>query len=264
MRGCEVVIHAAAELDLRVPRERMEAVNVAGSENVARAAVDLAVKRFLSVSSMAFFGGSPDDGSAGNEESPPRRPFLTAYSATKNAAQRALERWAAQGLELNTVYPSLVYGPPGKKGGANPLLRALAKGRLRFLVGAARIARWVFIDDVVEAMVRVLERAPAGRGYLLTGEAATVRQVAEQVVQHTDVPAPRFNLPLPLARALLNTSNVLLPLIGRRSRVHREQLKNLRRHWNFDDRRAREELDWHPRSLAAGLPPTLALLLKSD
>ncbi len=262
MKGCEAVIHAAAELDLRVPRERMRAVNVVGSENVARTAVEVGARRFLSVSSMAFFGGSADDGAPGNEDSSPRQPFLTAYSATKNAAQKAIESVAAQGLDLNTVYPSLVYGPPGKKGGANPLLRALGRGRLRFLVGAERITRWVFLDDVVEAMVRILDRAPAGRGYLLTGEGATVRQVAEKVADHTGVAAPRTDLSLPVARALLNTSKVLLPLIGRRPRVHREQLENLRRHWNFDDQRAREELDWHPRSLAEGLPPTLDFLLR--
>lgn len=262
MRGCDVVIHAAAELDLRVPREQMEAANVAGSENVAQLAVELGVNRFLSVSSMAFFGGSADDGSPGNEDSPPRKPFLTAYSATKNAAQLAIEAVTDGRLALDTVYPSLVYGPPGKKGGTNPLLRALARGRVRFLVGADRITRWVFIDDVIEAMVRILDAAPAGRGYLLTGEAATVRQVADMVAEHTGVAAPRIDLPLPLARALLKTSKVVLPLFGRRSRVHREQLENLRRHWNFDDRRAREELDWLPRPLAEGLPPTLDFLLE--
>lgn len=262
MKGCDLVIHAAAELDLRVPREQMEAVNVAGSENVARLAVELGVKRLLSVSSMAFFGGSCDDGSPGNEESSPRRPFLTAYSATKNAAQLAIEAITDGRLVLDTVYPSLVYGPPGKKGGTNPLLRALARGRLRFLVGADRIVRWVFIDDVVDAMVRILDRAPAGRGYLLTGEAATVRQVANLIAEHTGVPAPRFDLPLPLARVGLRLSSILLHLVGRRSRVRVEQLGNLRRHWNFDDRHAREKLNWHPRPLAEGLPPTLDFLLE--
>jgi len=262
MKGCETVIHAAAELDLRVPGAEMEKVNVGGSDHVAGVAFELGVRRFLSVSSMAFFGGSADDGTPGTEESSPRHPFLTAYSTTKNAAQRSIETWADRGLEINTVYPSLVYGPPGKKGGANPLLRALGRGRLSFLIGADRITRWVFIDDVIEAMTRILQRAPAGRGYLLTGEAASVRQVAEKVAEHTGVPAPKINLPLPAARWLLRSWNLLLHTVGRHSRVHMAQLENLRRHWNFDDRRAREELDWHPRSLAEGLPPTLDFLLR--
>ena len=43
--------------------------------------------------------------------------------------EERVQHWAQQGLKVNTVYPSLVYGPPGKKQGANTLLRALLLGR---------------------------------------------------------------------------------------------------------------------------------------
>ena len=70
MSGADWVIHAGAELDLTRPAEEMQASNVAGSDNVASLAWKLGVGRFLSVSSAAYFGGSPEDGSPGTEESP--------------------------------------------------------------------------------------------------------------------------------------------------------------------------------------------------
>jgi hypothetical protein len=39
-----------------------------------------------------------------------------------------------------------------------------------------------------------------------------------------------------------------------------DQLNSLERHWAFTDARAQAELDWHPRGLDAGLPPTVAFL----
>ncbi|HZF12219.1 MAG TPA: NAD-dependent epimerase/dehydratase family protein, partial [Thermoanaerobaculia bacterium] len=162
MSGSDWVIHAAADVVLDGPAERMQAANVAGSENVASLAYKLGVGRFLSVSSIAFFGGSPEEGPPGTEEQTPIAPFPTLYSATKHAGERAIREWAKKGLKVNTVYPSLVYGPPGKRQGTNSILAQLYKGRFPFLVGGKHRMSMVFLDDVVDGMVRVLERAPVG------------------------------------------------------------------------------------------------------
>ena len=259
MSGADWVIHAAAELSPSAPAERIESANVAGSENVASLAYKLGVGRFLSVSSVAFFGGSPDDGSPATEEAPPQ-PFPNRYSATKHAGQQAVLRWAEEGLRVNTVYPSLVYGPPGKKDGANPLLRRLAKGWLPALVAADRLTSWVFIDDVVDGIVRVMERAEVGRDYLLAGEVATIEEVARTVTSMTGAPLPRLRLSPLQARLLLAVSAPFYRLRGRRPPSDPELLRNLERHWCFDDSRARRELDWRPRSVEEGLARTVEYL----
>src|SRR5436309_906188 len=170
MSGADWVIHAAADLDLTGPAERMRQANVEGSENVASLAYKLGVGRFLAVSSMASFGGSPADGSSATEASPPLLPFPTLYSATKHAGELAIREWGKRGLRLNTVYPSLVYGPPGKKGGSNFFLRQIVKGRLPALVGADRKASWVYLEDLVDGLLKLMAKAPPGRDYLMTGD----------------------------------------------------------------------------------------------
>src|SRR5262245_22044466 len=170
MSGADWVVHAAADLDFDGPPERMRQANVQGSENVASLAYKLGAGRLLSVSSMAYFGGSPPDGSAAAEDAPPQTPFPTLYSATKHSGELAIQEWAKRGLRVNTVFPSLVYGPPGKKEGANALLRGFLRGRYPVLVGADRRMSWIFLDDLVEGMLKVIEKAPSGRGYLMTGD----------------------------------------------------------------------------------------------
>lgn len=263
MSGADWVVHAAAELDPEAPFERIRAVNVAGSEAVASLAHKLGVGRFLSVSSMASFGGSPADGSLADESSPLQRPFPSAYSATKHEGEAVIREWAKRGLAVNTVYPSLIYGAPGKKRGSNSLLAAFARGRFPVLVGADRKTSWVHLDDVVTALVTLLAgKAPAGRAYLLAGEVVTVRELAERIAAHTGVPAPRFNLPIPLARAAVTLGTPFFRLVGRKPPLPAGQLTSLARHWAFDDRRARTELDWSPRPLSVGLGPTLDYLTR--
>lgn len=260
MAGSDWVIHAAADLDLTGAPERMRKINVEGSENVASLAYKLGVGRLLSVSSMAYFGGSPDDGSAVDETARPMTPFPTLYSETKHQGERAIQEWARKGLKVNTVYPSLVYGPPGKKEGANSILRGIMKGRFPVLVEADRKTSWIYLDDVVEGIVKVMEKAAPGRDYLLTGDVATLREVVERVCALSGAKPPWANVPVGVARVLLTAALPFYRLRGRKPPVPVEQLRSIERHWAFDDSRARAELDWYPRTLAEGLPPTVEFL----
>jgi nucleoside-diphosphate-sugar epimerase len=263
MSGADWVIHAAADLDSNGPAERMRQANVQGSENVASLAYKLGVGRFLSVSSMAYFGGSPSDGSVADESAAPQSSFPTLYSATKHSGELAIQEWAKKGLRINTVFPSLVYGPPGKKEGSNAILRGFLRGKYPVLAGGDRRMSWIFIDDLVDGMFKILEKAPPGRNYLMTGDVTTLSSLAERVCALGKVAPPRLKLPLGLARAGLVVSSPFFRLAGRRPPFSHEQLNHLERHWAFSDARARAELDWHPRSLDAGLPPTVAFLQAS-
>jgi nucleoside-diphosphate-sugar epimerase len=260
MSGADWVIHAAAEVDLGGPPERMRASNVQGSENVASLAFKLGVGRFLSVSSMAWWGGSPPDGRAVNETAPPITPFPTLYSATKHSGEQIVQEWAKKGLRVNTVFPGLVYGPPGKKEGANGILRGFLKARYPALVGAGKRSSWIYVDDLVDGMLKVMDKAPPGRGYLMAGDVTTLRSLANRICTLGGVKPPQIDLPIGMARVGLALSSPFYRMRGFRPPFSAEQLNSLERHWAFDDSRARTELDWHPRTLDEGLPPTAAYL----
>lgn len=260
MSGADWVIHAAADLDFGAPEERMRKINVEGSDNVASLAFKLGVGRFLSVSSIAFFGGSPEDGTPATETTPIRQPFPSLYSVTKHSGELAVREWGKKGLRVNTVYPSLVYGPPGKKSGSNYFLRQMIKGRIPAVVGGDRKVSWIHLDDVVEGMVAVMEKAAPGRDYLLAGDVTTVRSLIDRVSRLGGVRPPRLSLPVGVARVGLALSAPLFRLRGHKPPVPPEQLESLSRHWAFDDTRARTELGWRPRTLDEGLPGTVEYL----
>ncbi len=263
MSGADCVVHAAAELDFDAPDERMRRINVEGSENVASLAWKLGVGRLLAISSIAAFGGSPPDGSPATERSPPALPLPTSYSVTKRAADEAIAAWSERGLRVNTVFPSLVYGPPGKKQGFNALLRLVLKGRMPAVIGGDRVITMVHIDDLVEGIVRVLERAEPGAGYILSGEAVELGELVAEVARLGGVRAPRLRLSIGTAALLMLVAKPFYTLRGYRPPLSAARLASLKRHWNFDDSKARGELGWLPRGVAAGLPPTVDYLQAS-
>ncbi len=173
----------------------MAAANVEGSENVASLASKLGVGRFLSISSMAAWGGSPADGTPANEASkPPQLPLRRATRATKSGRRkRGCSSGRGRASRSTPSSPASVYGPPGKKQGANTLLRALLLGRFPALIAPEKKTSWVFLDDLVDGIVRVMDQAPPGRGYLMAGEAWTVRELAHRVAAFagTNPPKPR-------------------------------------------------------------------------
>lgn len=259
MSGADWVIHAAAEVAMEGAAETFQGANVQGSENVASLASKLGVGRFLSVSSVASFGGSPDDGSPADETMKPRS-APSIYSETKLAGQRVIEEWAKRGLRVTTVYPTLVYGPPGKKEGANSILRQILLGRMPAIVGGDRKTTWVYIDDLVDGIVRAMERGAVGAGYILAGEIVALRALFEKIRAQGGAPPPRFELPLGVARAALPLLRGLSRLRGRKAPFTSGQLESLARHWAFSDAKAQRELDWHPRGLDEGLRLTIPFL----
>ncbi len=262
MSGADWVIHAAAELDFAAGRDRIQGANVQGSENVASLAYKLGVGRVLALSSIAAFGGSPDAGSAVDESAPLYLPFPSAYSATKHAGSEAFLRWAENGLKVNLVYPGFIYGPPGRKGGLNAMLRQVIKERLPALVGGDRVGRWLHLDDLVEGLMRTVKRAGPGQHFLMTGEARSIGAVVLEAARLAGVRSPRWRLSPGAGRWLVRVMRPYYRWRGFRSPLDLEQLESLRRHWNFDDAKARSELDWSPRGLDRGLPPTVDYLCR--
>jgi dihydroflavonol-4-reductase len=259
--GADRVVHAAAELDLEAPLARMRAVNVTGTENVAAAALAAGGPRLLAISSIAAFGGSPPDGAPGDEEGPVQRPLPTRYCITKHEGERVLDDFVGRGLRLNVVYPSLIYGPPGKNRGTNAILRDVVRGRIPMMLGGDRWVSWVYLEDLVDGLVRVIDQAPPGRRYLMAGEARRLGEIVELACRLAGTRPPRLRLPIPVAKALAPGMAALYRLGRRRPPLTPQLVRSIERHWRFDDSRARRELGWRARGLETGLPPTVEFLL---
>jgi farnesol dehydrogenase len=262
--GCDAVVHAAALVRILAPAAEFDRVNVGGLENLLAAAG--AVGHLVHVSSFMALGpseGAPD-GLLDEEAEPRDRRWINDYERTKTLADRRARRAIAEGAPVSVVYPGVIYGP-GELTEGNLLVRHLldlAAGRVPALLGRPE-RRWcyVHVEDVVAGVVATLERPASpgtpGNRYVLGGENATSAELYRLIAEIGGIAVPRWRMPAPLATLLGAGMKGWARLAGGVPKRTPDLVEVYRHDWAYRSDRARRELGYAPRTLAAGLAETV-------
>jgi dihydroflavonol-4-reductase len=239
MEGCERAFHVAGVNALCVEDERpLQRVNVDGAVAAVRAAARAGVPRLVHTSSAATIGEPPS--TVGNEDTPHRGWYLSAYERTKTEGERAALATARDiGQDLVCVNPSSVQGPGRARGTARFLL-AFLDGRLKLFVDTH--ISMVDIADCVEGHLLAAERGANGQRYVLNGMTLTI---VEALALATDVAgierSPRL-VPRPLATVAATLVEHAFRLVRRHPPVCREMVRTLLHGHRYDGSRAEREL----------------------
>lgn len=259
-QGCSVVFHVAAELDGTAPREQMLRVNVAGTENVLRAAVEAGVRRVVFTSSVAVYGESAPEGA---DESTPPRPS-GAYGESKVLAEEACFQYHRRGwVEVVALRPCFIYGPRDRHFTPNAV-RVLRGGWFPMVGGGRAPLDLVHVEDVVQAHLLAARRPEApGRAYNVTdGARRTVRELVRLAAQALGVRVREIPVPgwaVGPAAGLLRVAALVAGAPGTEMLTAGNLRAMLAPH-HFSIARARAELGYEPRHRAEeSLPRLLAL-----
>ncbi|HEY75277.1 MAG TPA: NAD-dependent epimerase/dehydratase family protein [Thermoflexia bacterium] len=260
--GVEAVFHLAALRDTwGTPLDRYRQVNVVGTSNLIAAANVAGVRRFVHCSSV---GVARYPGRLDVDESDPYRPASSqaAYHQTKKEAEQIVREAAWAGLmAVVVVRPVITYGPGDYGGMVARLLTLLARRRFLWIGDGQNHVDLVYIDDLVDGIVRAWEQGQAGRVYILSGVRPwRMQEVVEAACVALGVPPPPpLHIPVGVARMVAwVTERVWGGMLGRRPPVTRDAIATLTVDRGFSHTRARDELGYRPRwSLEAGLSKTV-------
>ena len=246
MEGVDGVVHGAAIYEVGIPARRRPAMyeaNVIGTERVLEAARTAKVARVAYVSTCGVFGNT--HGRVVDETYTRSGPYTSYYEETKVRAHEIAERFARDGVPVSIAQPGGVYGP-GDTSGLGGLMREFVRGRLPLVPFADAGLNFVHVDDVARGIVLVLDRGEVGRSYVLGGENARVLDLFAALASVAGRGLPRLRLPY----ALLELGALLRP--GLREVVSSTKGVTF---W-ASDARARSELGYASRAIAAGLRDT--------
>ena len=191
--GVEGVLHLAGMMGLWRAMEEYRAVNVAGTENVCRAALAEGC-RVVHVSSWTVYGmglGEPV------REDRPLRPLREPYAMTKAEGDISVQRMIAEDqLRAVIIRPGTIFGP------GSTLNFARIADRLRagkwIIVGSGRNALpLVYVSDVVRGLLLALDQPDAlGKAYNIGNDLPlSQREFLGAVAREIGATPPRLRVP---------------------------------------------------------------------
>ena len=239
LKNQNVVIHAAARAhimkeEVTDPLAEYRRVNVDGTLNLARYAVEAGVKRFVFISSIKVNG----------EQTAPGRPFTCddtptpedPYGISKLEAEQGLQQIALEtGMEVVIIRPPLVYGP-GVKGNFASMIKLVEKG-LPLPFGAIDNRRsLVGLDNLVDLIITCIDHPNAANQVFLVsdGEDLSTSGLLRRVAKAMGKPSRL----IPVPAVLLQLGATVL---GKKA-VGQRLLGSLQ----VDISSTRERLDWTP------------------
>lgn len=243
--GCDLVIHTAAVVSLRLERpDDTWRANVVGTRSALDAAVAGGASRFLHFSSVTVFGFSFPDGVT---ERDPVRLTGVPYPDTKIASEQAVLQAHAEGrIDCTVVRPGDVYGPRSRAWAVLPV-EAIRARQFALPGGGRGVHSPVYIDDLVDGVVAAATSDQgAGQVFTLSGGVAVPNR--EFFGAYADALGTKLvTVPTPVARAAATAVWLARRWGSEDVDVNPRSLDYFLRTGTYSIAKAREVLGWSPR-----------------
>ena len=196
------VIHMAGIVSVASnPGMQLYRVNVNGTNNILTHCERCHVGKLIYVSSVHAIP-EKQKGTMITEEAPFSPNCVEGdYAKSKAMATSLVLHAAENGLDASVVFPSGIIGPGDSGNGSiTHMLSSFIAGRLPVAVKGG----YDFVDvrDVASGIVDCAHYGLSGKGYILSGHYASVREILEAAKRATGVKRKVLYLPMHLAKAI--------------------------------------------------------------
>ena len=251
-RGCDYVVHAAGYFRFWGEQAQFDATNVAGTENVLRAARD--AKRIIHISTVALIG--TPDGIV--DEQHPVNPSDNYQRSKYKAEQTALRLHAEQGAPVVVLRPGAFYGPLGTYAFNRLFFKDPMRGIIMQINGGSYVTFPVYVADVAQAILRAFEFGRTGETYNVSGESLTHKAAFDIICREANLWYPRLNIPGWLGVSFARVLTVLADAV-RHEPFYPVTLRSyVYNYWRVSSDKAKRELGFVPTPFAEGARRTIA------
>jgi dihydroflavonol-4-reductase len=201
LRGCDALVHVAADYRLWVPDPKeMYAANVDGTRELLRIAREEGVAKVVYTSSVATMGFKAD-GAIVDEGTPVAlADMIGVYKRSKFLAEQEAIAAARSGQHVMVLNPTTPIGAGDAK--PTPTGRIVVDFLNRkFPAYVDTGLNLVDVSEVARMHVVALHRGTPGERYILGGENLTLKQILDRMSAITGLPSPTMKVPHAVAMA---------------------------------------------------------------
>lgn len=243
MSGQTYVFHLAGLVAYsKTEKEKLNNINVVGTENILKQASLSGVKRVLVSSSVVAVGASFKPEILNEESQYNLDSYHLSYHESKRAMESIIRDYVRAGkIDCVIVNPSTVYGAGDAAKSTRSTQVNVAKGKSLFYPpGGVSVTS---VEDVVDGMINAIKKGRSGERYILAGENVLLKDVFRMIAEEAGVKTPAIPLPSFLFKglALLDDS---LSLVGLHGPLPSERaIVATMYHW-YDSSKAKRELGY--------------------
>ncbi len=254
-RDIDTVFHVAAWLGTPNTMAAARAINVTATRQLAEAARESAVRRFIHTSSIAVYGPIL---SGEIDETQPHWPVY-AYGETKSLGEQAALAARTNRFGVTVIRPAMVYGARGSAWTTLPV--KLAQRGLPSLVGGGYgFSHPVYVENLVDAYLLAAQRDEAlGEAFTISDGDVPWREFFGRYARMAGKRARSIPVALPWLGGLAAEASA--KITRRPPAISRVQLGFITGQARLSTAKAQRLLGWSPRcSLDEGLRRTEAWL----
>ncbi len=243
----DAVIHAAAHFRLAGPRAPYFRTNVAGTAALLKMAREAGASTFIYVSAGAVVMDGRGSPLKNVDETAPTFPdSFSAYIASKSQGEAAVLAANAPGFRTVALRPPGIWGPGDQFSTALPNM--VRKGQFAFIGRGDYGYVTCHVDNVVEALIKALDKGVGGRAYFINDpDPTTFRGFVSGVARTFDLSVDRApSIPYRLAWVIGSAMEAIAGLLSPRSDppMSRSMVRLIGREFVTSDAAARRDLGY--------------------
>ena len=239
----DCVFHVAASTNVWSKNNGPQtAINVTGTKNVLKAAIQAGVGRLIHTSSFVVYGFQPQ---RFNEDAPRLgNANWINYVRTKIAAEQLVQEAVLNGsLDAVIVNPAHILGPFGRHSWSR-MITMVNQGSLPGVPPGG--GSFADVRQIAKAQIEAFHRGRRGNNYLLGGNSAEYLDIITMLGELLNRPVPQKPMPAWILRSVARLKALAAGISGKEPDLTPEAAAMITQHMHCDSRKAGKELGYQP------------------
>lgn len=240
-KNTDVIFHLAGDTNMwSQHNDRQTEINVTGTENVVRAAVEKNVQTFIHTSSVSAWGKT--DGTISEQTPQKGDTSWVNYERTKWISERKALEARNHGIKVVIMNPAMVVGPHDDSNWGR-LFFALRDNNLPGITrGNMSVAH---VEEVAKAHIAAVQHGADGENYILGGKHCEFADFVSIIREVSGFSADPTILPVPLLKVFAYIKAGIAYFTGNEPDLTPELAKLMSRNVKYSSEKAKRTLNYN-------------------
>ncbi len=240
MQGITKVYHCAAMVSFNSKdRKLLHRVNIDGTTNVVNVCLDNNIEKLLFMSSVASLGRIREGQTVNEEMQWSEETGNSEYGKTKYLAEMEVWRGIGEGLNAVIVNPTIILGAGDWTKGSSAIFKSAYNEFPWYTEG---VSGFVDVQDVVKAMIALMNSDIAAQRFILNGDNISYRTLFTKIAESFNKKPPHKNVTKPIAAIVWRIEAIKAKFTGKQPLLTKETAHTAQAKVYFDNNKLKNQL----------------------